>query len=157
MKRKVALLLALILAFSLASCAVAAPSQEPAKTDLNVLPAEEAPVPEIDESGTYDGKDDVALYLHTYGHLPGNYITKKDARALGWDGGSVEKYSPGKCIGGDYFGNYEGALPDGEYHECDINTLGKSSRGAERIIYSTDGRIYYTGDHYETFELLYGG
>ena len=82
-------------------------------------------------------------------------ITKKDARALGWDGGSVEKYAPGKCIGGDYFGNFEGKLPDGEYRECDINTLGKKSRGAERIIYSDDGYIYYTGDHYENFELLY--
>ncbi|MBQ4426255.1 MAG: ribonuclease [Oscillospiraceae bacterium] len=157
MKRKLALILALILVLSLASCVSLAPSQEPPKTDLNVLPAEETPAPAIDENGSYDGKDDVALYIHTYGRLPANFITKKEARSLGWEGGSVEKYAPGKCIGGDYFGNYEGALPDGDYRECDINTLGKSSRGAERIIYATDGRIYYTGDHYESFELLYGG
>ena len=63
------------------------------------------------------------------------------------------------CIGGDYFGNYEGLLPaqkGRKYYECDIDTLGKSKRGAKRIIYSNDGLIYYTEDHYESFELLYG-
>ena len=112
----------------------------------------------IDEDGTYNSKDDVALYLYTYDHLPDNFITKKEARALGWTGGSLEEYAPGKSIGGDYFGNYEGQLPKKkgrEYHECDIDTLGRRNRGARRIIYSTDGLIYYTGDHYETFVLLY--
>ncbi len=110
----------------------------------------------ISEDGTYTKKDDVALYIHTYGKLPQNFITKKQAKKLGWSGGSLEDYAPGMCIGGDYFGNYEGLLPeDKEYHECDIGTLGKSKRGAKRIIYSDDGYIYYTGDHYKTFELLY--
>lgn len=113
----------------------------------------------IYEDGTYDSKDDVALYIETYGHLPSNYITKKEAQALGWEGGSLEPYAPGKCIGGTHFGNYEGLLPEAdgrEYTECDINTLGKDSRGAERIVFSNDGLIYYTGDHYQSFELLYG-
>ena len=113
----------------------------------------------IDEDGTYDSKDDVALYIETYGHLPSNYITKKEAQALGWEGGSLEPYASGKCIGGTHFGNYEGLLPEAdgrEYTECDINTLGKDSRGAERIVFSNDGLIYYTGDHYQSFELLYG-
>ena len=110
----------------------------------------------IDEDGIYTSKDDVALYIHTYGKLPQNFITKKEAQALGWTGGSLEPYAPGKCIGGDYFGNYEGKLPKNtKYNECDIGTLGKKSRGAKRIIYSKDGKIYYTGDHYETFEQLY--
>ena len=110
----------------------------------------------IPEDGSYTTKEDVALYIHTYGKLPQNFITKKAAKKLGWQGGSLEDYAPGKCIGGDYFGNYEGLLPeDKEYHECDIGTLGKSKRGAKRIIYSDDGYIYYTGDHYESFELLY--
>jgi len=109
------------------------------------------------EDGSYDSKEDVALYLHTYGRLPANYITKDEARALGWEGGGLEKYAPGKCIGGDRFGNYEKLLPEGRrYRECDIGTLGQSSRGAQRLIYSDDGLIYYTGDHYESFELLYG-
>ena len=112
--------------------------------------------PLLDEDGTYTTKADVALYIHTYGKLPSNFMTKKQAKKLGWSGGSLEDFAPGMCIGGDYFGNYEGLLPeDKEYHECDIDTLGKKSRGAKRIIYSDDGYIYYTEDHYESFELLY--
>ncbi len=131
-------------------------SNDTAATDLQESSDQ---VASIDRDGTYTSKEDVSLYLHTYGELPENFITKKEAKALGWEGGSVEKYAPGKCIGGDYFGNYEGLLPeeDGrEFRECDIDTLGKSSRGAKRIIYSNDGLIYYTDDHYESFTLLYG-
>lgn len=113
----------------------------------------------IDKNGSYTSKDDVALYIHTYGELPKNFISKKQAERLGWDGGSLEPYAPGKSIGGSYFGNYEGKLPKKKgrtYYECDIDTKGKRSRGPNRIVYSTDGLIYYTPDHYETFELLYG-
>ena len=113
----------------------------------------------VDEDGTYDSAKDVALYIHTYNKLPSNYITKKEAKALGWSGGSLEEYAPGKCIGGDRYGNYEGLLPEKKgrhYTECDINTLGKSSRGAKRIVFSNDGLIYYTKDHYKTFTLMYG-
>lgn len=113
----------------------------------------------IDENGTYDSAKDVALYIHTYNKLPSNYITKKEAKSLGWSGGSLEDYAPGKCIGGDYYGNYEGLLPEKKgrrYTECDIGTLGKSSRGAKRIVFSNDGLIYYTKDHYKTFTLMYG-
>lgn len=113
----------------------------------------------LSEDGTYTSKEDVALYIHQYGHLPSNFITKKEAEALGWQGGSLEPYAPGMCIGGSYFGNYEGLLPEKDgrsYTECDIDTLGASKRGAKRIVYSNDGLIYYTEDHYESFELLYG-
>ena len=109
----------------------------------------------IDENGSYTTRDDVALYIHVYGKLPSNFITKKEAEKLGWTGGSLEPYAPGKCIGGGRFGNYEGVLPQGNYKECDIDTLGKKSRGAKRIVYSDDGRIYYTADHYESFTQLY--
>lgn len=118
--------------------------------------AEPAPLP---EDGSYTTKEDVALYIYTYGHLPGNFITKKEAQNLGWPGGDLEPYAPGKCIGGSRFGNYEGLLPDAEdrtWTECDIDTLGAGSRGAKRVVFSNDGLIYYTGDHYESFELLYG-
>ena len=113
----------------------------------------------LSRDGSYTTKDDVALYLHLYGELPDNFITKAQARELGWDGGGLEKVAPGKCIGGDSFGNFEGLLPTAEgraWFECDINTLGKDSRGPERIVYSSDGLIYYTADHYESFSLLYG-
>lgn len=107
-----------------------------------------------DREGIYDQKDEVAAYLYAYERLPRNYITKKEAGRLGWQGGALEPYAPGMCIGGDYFGNYEGVLPDDEYHECDIDTKRKKSRGVKRLVYSDD-EIYYTEDHYQTFELLY--
>lgn len=121
--------------------------------------AEEPEEPALDEDGEYYSKEEVALYLNIYGHLPDNFITKKEAKKLGWSGGSLEKFAPGKVIGGDNFGNYEGNLPEKsgrKYYECDIDTYGKKSRGAKRIVWSSDGNIYYTEDHYETFELLYG-
>lgn len=113
----------------------------------------------IDEDGWFYSVELVALYLQTYGRLPDNFITKDEARKLGWDGGSVEDYAPGYAIGGDKFGNREGALPTAkgrQYFECDIDTDGRNSRGAKRIVYSNDGLIFYTEDHYETFELLFG-
>ncbi len=116
-------------------------------------------LPLIAEDGTYTSKEDVALYLSVYGRLPGNFITREKARSLGWSGGYLDKYAPGCCIGGDVFSNREGILPKAKgrvYRECDIGTLGKKSRGAKRIVYSNDGLIYYTNDHYESFELLYG-
>lgn len=129
-----------------------------ANTILEDAPAQK-PADTLPEDGEYTSRDDVALYLHLYGHLPGNFITKSQARALGWSGGGLEEYAPGKSIGGDRFGNYEGLLPEAagrEYRECDIDTAGASSRGSKRIVYSNDGLIYYTADHYESFTLLYG-
>ena len=152
-----AFFLSLILVLTIfgVGCTKAQPTQTPEPSAPEASNAEIV----IDEDGTYDSAEDVALYLYTYGKLPSNYITKKDAQKLGWEGGSVEQVAPGKCIGGDWYGNYEGLLPakEGrEYHECDIDTLGKKKRGAKRIIYSNDGLIYYTDDHYESFTLLYG-
>jgi len=113
----------------------------------------------LPKHGTYTTKEDVALYIYQYGELPENFITKKEAEALGWPGGELEPYAPGKCIGGDRFGNYEELLPEEEgrtYTECDIDTLKAKKRGAKRIVFSNDGLIYYTEDHYDSFELLYG-
>ena len=188
-KKSLALLLMLALAASLLlGCAVTTVSEAPVQNsqsqsapvqdELVLLPADEAadasapaelpapaeaasPAEEAlpDEDGSYTTREDVLAYLIAYGHLPSNFITKNDARAAGWEGGSLEPYCPGKCIGGDRFGNREGLLPTARgrtWTECDINTLGKRSRGAERIVFSNDGLIYYTGDHYESFELLYG-
>lgn len=134
----------------------AKPTKTPTPTTAPT--ATPTPTPAIDENGSYYSKKDVALYIHTYGHLPGNFITKKEAEALGWTGGSVERYAKGKAIGGDSFGNYEGKLPKKngrKYYECDIDTKGAKSRGAKRIIFSNDGLIFYTDDHYENFEQLY--
>lgn len=105
----------------------------------------------VDENGYYYDLEHVVLYLEIYNHLPANYITKKQAQALGWNGGALDRYKKGAAIGGDRFGNYEKILPSGgSYTECDIDTAGKS-RGAKRLVFSNDGRYYYTKDHYETF------
>ncbi len=158
-------LLALLLVFSvLSGCGGAAPdvpscTAAPAADAVSPGESDKSSPAALDEGGEYTSAEDVALYLHLYAHLPQNFITKKDARALGWNGGGLDDYADGKCIGGDRFGNYEGLLPDApgrEYHECDIDTLHAVSRGAKRIVYSNDGLIYYTEDHYESFILLYG-
>ena len=115
---------------------------------------------DVIQSFTDDSKDTVAAYIHEYGCLPDFYMTKNEAEAVyGWEGGPLDALAPGKAIGGDRFGNYEKVLPTAPgrtYTECDIDTIGASSRGAKRIVFSNDGLIYYTDDHYETFELLYG-
>ena len=125
------------------------PSTEPEQTEQYAL----------DEDGHYNSKEDVALYIHLYGHLPENYITKSECNDLGYSTSDAEYAVPDGAIGGDRFGNREGLLPKKSgrtWTECDIDTWGKSSRGAKRIVFSNDGLIYYTHDHYESFELLYG-
>lgn len=134
----------------------------PEESDPSIAPSDSAGLETeavISEDGEYTTKEDVALYIHLYGHLPSNFVTKKQAQSQGWKGGSLENYFPGCSIGGDVFGNREGLLPkkDGrKYYECDIDTKGAKSRGAKRIVFSNDGLVYYTDDHYESFTLLYG-
>ena len=108
---------------------------------------------EVTRDGEYCSKGEVAEYIRRFGGaLPKNYITKAQARAKGWRGGPLEPFAPGKSIGGDRFGNYERRLPAGSYKECDIDTKGKP-RGAKRLVVTVRGeRIYYTQDHYNTFE-----
>ncbi|MCF0133398.1 MAG: ribonuclease [Blautia sp.] len=114
---------------------------------------------EVDKDGTYTTKEEVAAYIHKYNELPSNFITKKEAQKLGWNSkeGNLDEVAPGKSIGGDYFGNYDKNLPEAKgrkYTECDINFDG-GFRGGERIVFSNDGLIFYTNDHYNTFEQLY--
>ena len=109
----------------------------------------------------YSEPDEVALYLHAFAELPFNYLTKSEARSLGWDSasGNLWDVAPGMSIGGDRFGNREGLLPDARdrtWYECDVNYQG-GYRGAERLLFSDDGLIYYSGDHYASCELLYDG
>lgn len=98
---------------------------------------------------------DIADYIFAHGTLPDNFLTKNEARQMGWDSSKnyVSDVAPGYSIGGDKFGNYEGLLPDAsgrKWYEADANyTAGP--RGAERILYSSDGLVYYTNDHYQTF------
>lgn len=135
--------------------------------DVKDVPPEETDPPQKDESfvvygGEYSDKEHVAAYLRAFKKLPPNYITKAQARTLGWveSERNLWKVAPGKSIGGDRFGNYEGLLPAAkgrQYFECDIDyaldqARYRGGRNAKRIIYSSDGLIFYTEDHYNTFE-----
>lgn len=113
----------------------------------------------VTESGSYTSKDEVALYIHTYGHLPANYISKTKARAAGWksSAGNLNEVLPGKSIGGSTYHNDDGALPAAKnrtWTECDIDYAG-GYRGEKRIIFSNDGLVYYTGNHYQTFQRIF--
>lgn len=112
----------------------------------------------VSEDGSYTSKNEVATYIKKYKKLPKNFITKNEAKQLGWisSQGNLNKVAPGKSIGGDKFGNFEGKLPKKngrKYFECDIDYKG-GKRNAKRIIFSNDGMIYYTKDHYNNFEKL---
>lgn len=136
-----------------ASTVTAAPTETPTP--------EHAKSPEelVKEDGTYSSPELVAAYLHNFHKLPSNYITKNEAEQLGWDSekGNLWDVTDKMSIGGSRFGNYEGLLPEADgriWYECDVNYNG-GYRGAERILYSNDGLIYYTDDHYKTFTKLY--
>lgn len=163
LKRTLSLLLILLLSFSLISCSpLDSILEEDESSSIDVVEENENLVDKevIEENGYYTSKEDVSLYIHTYGKLPGNFISRKEAIKLGWDSkkGNLWDVTDKMSIGGDKFGNREGKLPISEgrqYYECDINYEG-GYRGPERIVYSNDGLVYYTGDHYESFILLYG-
>ena len=177
-KRILSLFLIIILSFSLVACTSQGPVVEDQSQIIDLeedileeasgqgedIPLddleEELVEDQIDEEGYYTSKEDVALYLYTYDKLPNNFIRKGEASELGWESnkGNLWDVTDKMSIGGDKFGNREGLLPkkDGrQYYECDIDYEG-GYRGAERIVYSNDGLIYYTADHYDSFELLYG-
>ena len=128
---------------------------EPAETTASTsttAPDDGVPLPVFGER--YYDLTNVVLYLELYGELPPNFITKTEARKLGWSGGDVGDYVDGGAIGGDFFGNYEGLLPKANgrtYHECDIDTNLSNGRGARRLVFSSDGLYFYTSDHYESF------
>lgn len=157
-RRLPALLLSLLMAvllFLLPACGSTAPSltekNDPATQEGTALPAED---------GVYSTPKEVAEYLHIYGQLPQNYLTKQQAKALGWSAseGNLWEVAEDMSIGGDRFGNREGCLPEVEgrvWYECDVNYAG-GFRGAERLLYSNDGLIYYTNNHYESFTPIYG-
>ena len=115
---------------------------------------------QIDKQGKYTSKEEVALYIFTYGELPSNYVNKTKAKQMGWVAGkgNLTKVCEGCSIGGDVFTNRQKSLPTKKgrtYYECDIDYQG-GTRNGKRIVYSNDGLIYYTDDHYNSFELLYG-
>lgn len=130
-------------------------TQSVAVEDIQVIDEHDEIGSGISEEGSYSSPEDVATYIFLFGKLPHNYLTKNEAKDLGWisSEGNLWEVSKGMSIGGDRFGNREGLLPDAEgrqWFECDVNYQG-GYRGPERLVYSNDGLIYYTEDHYASF------
>ena len=122
----------------------------------------------VQESGKYTTRDSVAAYLCKFDKLPSNYVGKNEGQNLyeSKTGKTFEKwnFNPwttiGVMIGGDKFNNYasnasnyHATLPEGSYHEADVEYSAKN-RGTKRLVYQSDCIIYYTADHYETFNRL---
>lgn len=139
--------------------ATVAPTSTPEPTKAPTPEPTKSPLELVEEDGVYSTPDLVAAYIYTFHKLPSNFITKNEASKLGWNSkeGNLWDVTDEMSIGGDKFGNYEGLLPKAkgrQWYECDVNYYG-GYRGAERILYSNDGLIYYTDDHYESFTQLY--
>jgi hypothetical protein len=97
----------------------------------------------------------VVSYVEKNKKLPEYYITKKEAREKGWNAsdGNLCDILPGRAIGGDIFSNREGKLPaqNGRtWYEADLN-YNCGRRNADRILFSNDGMIFVTHDHYQNF------
>ena len=137
------------------------PSPEPPSPTAKPVAATDTPVPDQVVYGrAYSTWEEVAEYIHLFNELPPNYIKKNDAMDLGWEStlGNLYEVTGGKSIGGDRFYNNDRKLPNKKgrkYYECDVEYYG-GYRGAERLVYSNDGLIFYTKDHYATFTQLYG-
>jgi hypothetical protein len=101
------------------------------------------------------GFESVKRYIQEHGKLPDNFITKNEAKKLGWDSskGNLSEVAPGKSIGGDRFYDREKRLPYKKgrtWHEADMN-YHSGRRGSDRLLFSNDGLFYKTTDHYRTF------
>ena len=158
MRRKLLALAALLLAGLLILTGCGGPEKVSSADPTADLPLATAAVTKA-ATGPVTAPQEIADYIFVHGELPPNFITKDEAKALGWDSSRnyVSDAAPGKSLGGDRYGNYEGLLPKAKgrkFYECDCNYTG-GKRGAERIVYSSDGHVWYSPDHYETFTELY--
>ena len=147
-KRQLSFLLILVLLFTIIGCGSSIKNEEPKSSG-------QTEVINIEKDGEYSKPEEVAKYISIYKELPQNYLTKKKAASLGWESskGNLWDVTDRKSIGGDVFGNRERKLPMAKgriWYECDVNYNG-GFRGGERLVYSNDGLIYYTKDHYNTF------
>ena len=155
MKKFFKYLLSLFLLFTIVSCGTVKNdtnnNNNEQQEELTVVTKEfEGTSYTVYKNQPYNTKYEVAIYIHYYHELPKNYYTKSESKEHSF---SKEWTKENKMsIGGDHFGNREGRLPSGvSYTECDINSV-RTSRGAERIVFSDTFIVYYTPDHYKTFE-----
>lgn len=124
------------------------------------FPAENKRVtPEISVSPSIRELTDAKIvsgYIKVKNKLPDYYLTKTEAKKLGWNpaDGNLCEVLPGKAIGGDVFRNRERNLPMiGKYFEADVN-YNCGNRGSDRLIFDKKGNVWLTQNHYKTFEKL---
>ena len=149
------------------ACSVSAPADSDEETIEQTSNKKQSIYEAVQESGKYTTRDSVAAYLCKFDKLPSNYVNKDKGQNLyeSKTGKTFEKwnFNPwttiGVMIGGDKFdnyasnNNYHATLPQGSYHEADVEYSAKN-RGTKRLVYQSDCVIYYTADHYETFSRL---
>ncbi|PEZ03303.1 hypothetical protein CN326_18410 [Bacillus sp. AFS018417] len=154
---------------------------EAAKAKVNVKGSAKEVKDEVFTKGTGNpGASNIALYiqykqvlkttelanplvdsLRQTGKLPSNFVTKVDAAQNGWrPGKAVNNYVPGGQIGGDVFQNTTQVLPAAlgrVWYEADVglsNTMSRSKQPGTRLLYSNDGLMYITYDHYNTVHFI---
>lgn len=154
-QKALGLLIIALLIMSLAACQTGAENDSGQPAQTTQAGENEGHSVTVIQGEPYSTKDEVAVYIKQFQALPPNYLRKQEATQLGWDNtqGNLWDVAEGMSIGGDRFGNREGLLPEAkgrQYYECDVNYQG-GYRGAERIVYSSDGLVFYTADHYKTF------
>ena len=153
-KMKITSILMAFLLFLLTGCSLESSLEEKEnQVNYQAIEVDKTETSSVVQGEAYYEKDDVVEYIHLYQELPNNYIRKSEANDMGWTPEDKEY-----VIGGDKFGNREGKLPKAQgrqYFEADVQAGYSNHRGPERIVYSDDGLIFYTKDHYESFEQLY--
>ncbi|VTT28200.1 Ribonuclease precursor [Klebsiella pneumoniae] len=146
------LLIAAIFAIAAAAAGLHHPAKQPTSSKQSTPTARQG----ANDISTLTAQQRVADYLQQHQRLPDYYLRKGEARKLGWDPskGNLCNVLPGRAIGGDRFSNREGGLPDKagrRWFEADVNyQCGR--RGSDRMLYSSDGLIYVTSDHYRHFQ-----
>lgn len=120
------------------------------KSDISETSSENQSIEELTKESV------VVAYVKAHGQLPDYYITKREARAQGWNPaeGNLCEVLPGRAIGGDVFTNRERSLPTASgriWYEADLN-YDCGNRNSDRILFSNDGLVYVTHNHYKTFE-----
>ena len=105
-------------------------------------------------TATVDGTSGADWHIKNVNKLPDNYITKEELKSFHWKRGKApSNYAPGKIVGGNIYKNDDLHLPHEMkriWYEADINYV-QGKRNSQRLVYSDDGLIFVTYNHYQTF------
>ena len=105
-------------------------------------------------TATINETDGADWTLKHEGKLPEYYIEEDEIRTLGWRPGRwPSNFAPGKMIKKGIYSNRNNHLPDEigrVWYEADINYM-QGKRNSQRVVWSNDGLIFVSYDHYKTF------